>query len=87
MAVQITRAHLTISFQNSAQNEEILSRERYESMADAIESLKKRGVPISEDQVKEFESNNETHFSWKEFVNFGMNAYSASVCYDVRNIN
>ena len=61
MAIQITRAAPGIE----------LSVEQFDSLAEALNSLRNRGIPVTEDHAREFASHADTQFVWLEFLAAG----------------
>ncbi len=84
--VKITRTDPLANVGSGSHEQGILSVEEFETMALALESLRKRGIPITGEHVSAFESHPETQFARREFVQVGADAYDANVHYDVRFI-
>lgn len=85
MTIQITRIDPLAGIPDSHEPG-VLSLEQFGDWEAAFDSLRARGIPLTEDHEEEFRSHPDTQFQWNEFINAGMSAYSCRVQYDIREV-
>ena len=86
MAIQITRADPLANVCTESHAPGILSVERFADMDAALDSLRARGIPLTDAHAEQFRTHPDTQFAWTEFINGGDVAYQARVSYDVREV-
>jgi len=85
MSVQITRIDPMAGIPDSHEPG-VLSMETFDNWEAAFDSLRARGIPLTEGHEEEFRSHPDTQFQWNEFINAGTCAHMCHVNYDVREV-